>query len=538
MSEARDEEDGEQEGESMSVHWRVQCLSMEIQRDKFRGLGFYMITSCAKEFADSETSAKCLIPHSTNDNQPLYAYPVDIQGRVYRNVWCALCNGESVTEDNFWEAKIDGNCLPSLARFRKNFSDTGFYNHPTGFCHKLKMLFLPRVTPHHGQMRLGKLCLFEPLLPYSPLSPLSSSLSCSPAQHPTLGKAMIMMHDAFITIDADCLCAHCHPSVWRYVQHNMTKIYDCFIQRWMRYLTDRRLIIPGYLWKLFEADTYLEEGQTSEGENTATKVVTLTGTGTSIGFLIAIISHHIHFEGLQTRARRTQLGILSSKLLFSLSYCGATALRHVPLACKIFAICIHFSMMSSFCHMTWFSGQVAHMLWQLNKNMAALAAENRGGGGGRVIKEETGIILGIWSGALGLVVGLWCVEEFYDASALHYGLNEMCIISGKWGRLYFVVVPATIMVLTNFAALIFSLFQFVRLSDQPLDQAQILKLAKFLGKLIVFQSIQWIFGVIFYFSENSVVKFLFEISVAYEGTFMAISYFSNEVRRCCISKPA
>ena len=298
------------------------------------------------------------------------------------------------------------------------------------------------------------------------------------------------MHDAFITIDADCLCAHCHPRVRRYVQHDMTKIYDCFIQHSMRFLTDRRLIVPGYLWKLFEADAYLEKDKKSEGENMATKVVTLTGTATSIGFLIIIISHYIHSEGLQTRAKRTQLGILTSKLLFFLSYCGATALSYIPSACKIFAISIHFTMISSFCHTTWFSGQVAHMLWQLNKNMAALAAENRFGGGGKVAKEEIGIIVCIWSGALGLVVSLWCVERFYVASAVHYGLNEMCIISGKWGRLYFVVVPVSVMVLANFATMIFSVYQFVQLSDQPLDRARISKLAKFLGKLIVFQSIQ------------------------------------------------
>ena len=53
----------------------------------------------------------------------------------------------------------------------------------------------------------------------------------------------------------------------------------------------------------------------------------------------------------------------------------------------------------------------------------------------------------------------------------------------------------------------------------------------FLGKLIVFQSTQWIFGIVFYLTENEVFALVFEFLVAFEGLFLFISFFSANIGR-------
>ena len=51
-----------------------------------------------------------------------------------------------------------------------------------------------------------------------------------------------------------------------------------------------------------------------------------------------------------------------------------------------------------------------------------------------------------------------------------------------------------------------------------------LNCVKFLGKMSAFQSLQWIFGIVYYFVSSPVVGMIFEFLVAYEGNFIAIFF--------------
>ena len=94
--------------------------------------------------------------------------PVEIEGRAYRNVYCALCNYENVKEDHFWRLKekkrqLKGNkdCEYYLKRFQRD-REYNMDSLETMNCYE-DAIFYPSISSDalRGRNRLGKLCLFN-----------------------------------------------------------------------------------------------------------------------------------------------------------------------------------------------------------------------------------------------------------------------------------------------------------------------------------------------------------------------------------------
>ena len=118
----------------------------------------------------------------------------------------------------------------------------------------------------------------------------------------------------------------------------------------------------------------------------------------------------------------------------------------------------------------------------------------------------------------------WLLDSFVDDSLFRYGRNRICLLSGNFGKLYLVVVPTTIMVVFNAGCLIFSIIQLSRAWDQRLDKKSFFDYVKFMGKMTVFQSLQWVFGIVYYFASSPIAGMVFEVLVAYEGNFITVFF--------------
>ena len=499
---------------------QVKCVSTHNYRQNqiFIGIGFYVITSCSKWFHDDKIKSKCVSPKLGKESNPALRLPVEINGLTYRNAFCALCNSENVTEEHFWRLEIPG----GLA-CRKLFHDIklggslDFSPLDNGLTCSGDSVSYPNSNGLYGRNRLGKLCLFD---------------DDDKSRDKNQGRKnflLLMHHDRVEAVDSPCFCRHCGPILLPFVTSNMNKIMHMMrnFQNWL-FLENRvNLGHSGFLWSIME-EASVKRGMEDHSDRLfGVLVISLTGSGTSIFFFSSMIVH-LTCTGVISKAKRCQLGIAVSKLAFFLALCGGTAFRRVTVVCKAFALLIHYALLVSFCYVAWYGVQVAHLLWQLNHNMAALTVENREPG---LSQREVLLTIGVWIGPLGAVVILWCIEQFSHESPMHYGLEGYCMLTGERGRLFFIALPASIVVTIGVGNLVFSLIQFVKLRDKPMDKEGFFALVKFLMKLIVFQSLQWIFGVIFFFTANSTSKFIFELLVSFDGLLMALSYFSDVMRK-------
>ena len=498
----------------------IECVSTYGSRAGLKnlaGIGFYLITSCSKSFRDDTVRSKCLFPQSGNKvGNPIFRLPVEINGMPYKNVYCALCNFENVSEEQFWRLKIVNGepCQVLLQNMKRGESFDASILDDERTCHE-RSISHPIGNALHGRHRLGKLCLFDK--------------SKDGKEERNKGFLLIMDYNRIETVESQCFCRHCSHFLAPFVTFDMTTIMRVIkrFSEWKFIDDEIDRSGPGYFWTLFEKSSDETNAKDSEYRPLGMLVISLTGSGVSI-VCFSLIVGYLARIGVPSVAKRCQLGIAVSKLLLYVALCGGTALRHVAAACKAFALLLHFSLLASFCHVAWYGTQVSHLLWQLNHNMAALAVENRDPG---MSWREVLLTIGVWIGPLGVVITLWCLQEFHGGFSIHYGSNEYCMLTGELGRLYFMAIPATILVAVSLGNLAFSVFQFINLRDQPLNKDGFYSLLKFLSRLIMYQSLQWIFGVIYYFTESTMAQFTFELFVAFDGLLMALSFFSDVLRK-------
>ena len=144
----------------------VRCLSTQYPRDHYRGIGFYMISTCSTSFNDVAVAAKCQRSDGTEHQSLFSAIPVEKNGRVYRNAFCALCHHETVSAEDFWLVNFQGPrnhsaCDEALRHFFGNASDAIFEAEKEDPCRLVRAMAYPRTNALSGETRMGKLCLFQ-----------------------------------------------------------------------------------------------------------------------------------------------------------------------------------------------------------------------------------------------------------------------------------------------------------------------------------------------------------------------------------------
>ena len=159
--------------------------------------------------------------------------------------------------------------------------------------------------------------------------------------------------------------------------------------------------------------------------------------------------------------------------------------------------------------------------------MAALTVENQERNSNKV---EMIVTTFIWTFSLILVITTSLYDSLVNDSFFSYGKKGICLISGKDGQRYFIIVPTGFMVLANVFSVIFSCVQLRAIWQTISKESLSLKLVRFLGNMVVFQSVQYIFGVIYHLSSNDVIKNVFEVLVVFEGTFISFSHFINRFK--------
>ena len=508
--------------------FQVDCVSTQFPVVNLKGLGFYLITSCLPTYQYTELETRCQFP--AYDEDLLFYLPVRVGEKHYRNAFCALCHQETVQASDFWRLTLKGaghdDCLDALERVKSDVRVENLMKLTESRLCQARGVAHPGRDLWQGARRLGKICLHATEF---------RGFDVDPQPAPKGPSLVLLHHDRTQVLDSSCFCAECNAqALAKYVLTDMAKIARFVTNYENHYLLIDRVAGKGFVHTLFQHFPSKSEDNDAERDGKRKKstllAISLSGSGTSLVSLGSIVGHIAWTKGIASKAKRSQLGVVLAKMVFFSALCLGTATRRWAGACVFFALALHYSLLVSFCHMMWFGGQVAFLLWQLNNNMAVLAMENREK---TMSKWEIGCIASFWLGPLFLVVALFCVGKFYDDSLVRYGKDDHCLLAGRFGQLYFLVLPSILMVVVNVGSVVFSLVQFCYLWDKPLDTKMLAHLTKVFARLMAFQSVQFVFGILYFFTGNDVIKLFFEFLVSFEGNFIALSYFSRFFNRLC-----
>ena len=345
---------------------------------------------------------------------------------------------------------------------------------------------------------------------------------------------LLMNYGGIQPVETECFCQFCDASVLEYLSTDMTVLAASISERRRTPLLFSDIEAKGGhagpLWNLFLSS---EDDNVNFGEIQANlssvediiRIISLAGSGSSILSFSGIIYHLVFKAGLSSEGKRCQFALMSSKLLFFIFLGGGMLLRRNPWACKMLAGLTHYALLVSFCHVLWFGVRVARLLWQVNNNMAAVTAENQRD---RVNRREVTPLCVVWIGMLVLVASCWSYDQFVSDEIFGYGIDQSCLVNRSGGKLYLIVLPTAAMILGTAGAITVSGVQFFKAQNKMIDRKVFYALLKFLVKLMLFQSLQWIFGVALHFTSNQICKYIFEVLVPFEGIFMAASYFSAQ----------
>ena len=509
----------------------VACESNQFPEPSHPGIGIFVVTSCLAQFEDTHYSNEC------RGSGHLAFIPVESHGIVFRNVYCALCN--NVKPDNIipWKASVWGTDAITALRCQQDVESYIFQVLGNATPKEDLDCFWRRGFSYpwgenllQGNHRLGKMCVIDRdhshvLMTRQPTYLLQQAIRVS------------------VVKDPQCFCDHCHSSIFQYLTADMSKIADFFLRKktpWLYVALMNDLVHDGGFSGIFmpeeegeeeeefwmEVEPNLEDEHEEDGgdaiseKKLSIQLISLIGSGSSALLLLGILVHLINNGIKSTEAKRIQIGILIGKILLFTAFTGRFVFRRYGFPCKLFAVMVHYAMYVSFGNMIWFGISVAKLLWSVERNLAELSMENRNDGIG---KREWMIWGIIWIGILGLMMGFWSYDTYLDGSFFVYGKNEICLMAGKNAVLYLIVVPTTTIVVFNAGLIIYCIMQYLHLMDKKPKMGK--NLLKFLARLMAVQTSQWGFGIVYYFTGNITMQYVFEVSVAFEGTFIAISRF-------------
>ena len=458
---------------------------------------------------------------------------------AYRNIFCALCNGENPNKLFPWFLVNYQNSTQSSAPCHKK-KIRRYFENKEKVCKEIRGIFakhnnldgfVSMVHSVYGKHRMGKLCTMDRKGRTTMLH-LDQKTFQMPIYIQYTPSGYIRHYEP------DCTCNQCDKSIFNFITSNMTEVAESVF-----YFSDNK--DPSKLVRLFDEYSFTKACSES-ARGTCMKIqktdwrdaFSFSGSFISFVTFFAIIIYSAFYEPqkMSTRGKRDQFGVILAKLIFHLALFVSSLIPKKSIACSGFGAFLHYTMLVRCGTSIWFGWSVAKIFWKLSRNgTGQLQGDQRGPV--TVVEIIAGIV--VWLGSGLLVIFLWKYDHSKGGQYIGYGYKGLCYVTKKWGLLYTIVVPNIIACISNLLCSCYSIHQFMKvISNVHRNTSKILcMLSNFLKKLMAFQMLQWIFGLLYYFVPNEIVGFVFEFLVAYEGIFMLISIYHKSCiqfcKKCC-----
>ena len=136
-------------------------------------------------------------------------------------------------------------------------------------------------------------------------------------------------------------------------------------------------------------------------------------------------------------------------------------------------------------------------MWKINNDVASLQCGNRGK---KLNVREwvyNAIVVSFCVLTVGGVVGY---EHFTSDPQFDYGRDEDCVMAGKSGSLFLVIVPTFITIVVNLITTTYSgvTLYLYNISNPLIKENAVPRLMVFLIRMISFQGLQWVLGLVFH----------------------------------------
>ena len=141
----------------------LHCVSTQLAGVRQRhGIGYYMVGDCPEDKRTSFFRSHCLLTNPTDSLTYLHYLPVQVEGIVFRNVFCAYCFQADMSATKFWSFEFSSvKDVDICSAIVEDISELNWvpldaiqtYCGWNGYAGPDELILT------HGQSRMGKLCI-------------------------------------------------------------------------------------------------------------------------------------------------------------------------------------------------------------------------------------------------------------------------------------------------------------------------------------------------------------------------------------------
>ena len=531
----------------------LQCISTEYSPEK-SGVGFYMIADCPSKSDDDYLSRQCYLTVRPEEHLILHYVPIEIDSNIYRNIFCAKCYRADIERGKFWQIYFP---TPATPKGEERCGEVfhGVKEDPTIALDTLIEACGsvgnsgPRLRGYtYGRSRMGKLCATRRSekdgageetsidATVSRLLNLFPNDSCAQAMitaiqdnaHSTTGlKFFMKVKDGFKVIsDSRGICKHCDTRFLSLFSFNTDSIKPYVLSEGWQSARWAMMFAKTVTLNCSVYDDCADED--SPISKNARAIIWQTGSTISVVLLIALLVIMKRKRSfLKSESRRLQSFFIFSKILYFVCFFLSYQLRKV--ACKVLSALLHATLLISFAYSILLSFNISLMMWKLKNDLASLSVKNKVQ---KVTWKEIVYHLCAVITCVVIVAAVVVYELVVDDALFGLGKNQHCLTTTEKGQLYLIIIPTITTLVVNALFTGYSVFTLYWLmASNPLIQVGITsRVLTFLGRMISFQGIQWILGLVHYVSGNEIVGIIFDVTASFEGMVIFASLAVAESR--------
>ncbi|XP_045197991.2 uncharacterized protein LOC123552405 [Mercenaria mercenaria] len=458
-----------------------------------------------------ETSASDLIRNCTDG---VYGITYDESGMVYRNKYCALCNGV-VDKSMLCEQFV--------------MTPTGSTTNDTSRVYSLRMVVDINIgiVYHSEKPEIIQLCKDNEL--YDSLSQRCREIVCAPPR-----TAMNGVCSRFVVSERenhpDLLPENC-----TFTQLNFSEFK--FINNSYLLIFSHRKVYSKEQFHVNGSDVFICLNKTHQclHDCSATNprfysdivegYMTLVGLTVSILALAITLAVYVAFPQLLNTPGKILVSLIISLLSAQVLFIAAFKAEQLPTLCTILGVLVHYFFLAAFCWMN----VIAFDLWMTFSNRFLASGPENKGRKRFAIYSFYAWLLPVAIVCTAVILDFINIDETFQSFKPEYG-KRVCWLSSRYSLLLFFAGPLALCKLFDIVSFISTAIHISRAKKQGAIATRNKSTCSFLIniKLSLIMGLTWVFAFVANVTNETIVWYLFIIFNSLQGLFIAICFLCTK----------